>query len=47
MKEHKNEVSMIRIVYVPLLFLKKIVFKIKINIHCEKMMNDVVIIDIN
>jgi hypothetical protein len=29
MKEHKNEVSMIRIVYVPLLFLKKIVFEIK------------------
>jgi hypothetical protein len=29
MKEHKNEVSMIRVVYIPLLLLKKIVFEIK------------------
>jgi hypothetical protein len=36
MKEHKNEVSMIRIVYDPLIFFKKIVFKIKINMRCEK-----------
>jgi hypothetical protein len=47
MKEHKNKVLMIKIVYVPLLLLKKIVFQIKINIHCEEMMNDVVIVDIN
>jgi hypothetical protein len=38
---------MIMIFYVHLMFFKKIVLKIKINIRCEKMMNDVVIVNIN